>query len=154
MAPRPAGANKLLASRARSLAKPAIFRIRLIWQNCQQIFRSRYSLRSIRPESDEISFSLYSGDVNRPRNSTSYTAQVVTTGARNRSSLHCFGPTSMRKSESRSEQDDHGTFQTSIRHRPQLRSAMRYMRLLPFTPAASQCAMSDLGMQPESRSRS
>jgi hypothetical protein len=28
------------------------------------------------------------------------------------------------------------------------------MRLLPFTPAASQCAMSDLGIQPESRSRS
>ena len=28
------------------------------------------------------------------------------------------------------------------------------MRLLPFTPAASRCAMSDLGMQPGSRSRS
>ena len=29
-----------------------------------------------------------------------------------------------------------------------------YLRLLPFTPSASQCAMSDPGMQPESRSRS
>lgn len=28
---------------------------------------------------------------------------------------------------------------------------MNHMRLLPFTPAASQCAMSDLGMQIASR---
>jgi hypothetical protein len=35
-----------------------------------------------------------------------------------------------------------------------VRSAMSDMRLLPFTPAASQCAMSDPGMQPKSRSRS
>jgi hypothetical protein len=28
------------------------------------------------------------------------------------------------------------------------------MRLLPFTPAASRCAMSHLGMQPKPRSRS
>lgn len=64
------------------------------------------------------------------------------------------GPTSMRKPLSRSEQDEHGTSQTSIRRHPLARSAMNYMRLLPFTPAASQCAMSDPGMQPKSRSRS
>ena len=51
-------------------------------------------------------------------------------------------PTSMRKPLSRPEQDEHGTSQTSIRHHPRLRSAMSDMRLLPFTPAASQCAMS------------
>jgi len=64
------------------------------------------------------------------------------------------GPTSMRKALSRSEQDEHGTSQTSIQHHPLLRSTMSDMRLLPFTPAASQCSMSHHGMQPESRSRS
>ena len=52
------------------------------------------------------------------------------------------------------EQDEFGTSQTSIRHHLPKQSAMKNMRLLPFTPAASQCAMSDPGMQPESRSRS
>ena len=64
------------------------------------------------------------------------------------------GPTSMRMPLSRPERDDHGTTQTSIRHHPHRRSAMKEYAVAPFTPAASQCAMSDLGMQPQSRSRS
>jgi hypothetical protein len=46
-----------------------------------------------------------------------------------------------------------GSSQTRIRHHPRLRSAINGLRLLPFTPAASHCALLDPGMQPESRPR-
>ena len=42
------------------------------------------------------------------------------------------GRTSMRKPLSRPEQDDHGTTQTSIRHHPQLRSAMKEYAVAPI----------------------
>ena len=41
---------KLMASKVRFLATPAFARIRLIWQDWQQIFQSRISLRTNRPE--------------------------------------------------------------------------------------------------------
>ena len=65
-----AGVIKLMASQASFLANPESARIRLIRQNRRQIFQCRISLRTNRPELDEISFSLYSGDVDRPRSST------------------------------------------------------------------------------------
>ena len=45
-----------------------------------------------------------------------------------------FSPTSMRKplSSKTKEQDDHGTSQTSIRHHPRLRSAMRQHAVAPI----------------------
>src|SRR6516164_6675591 len=42
------------------------------------------------------------------------------------------GPTSMREPLSRPEQDEHGTSQTSIRHHPRLRSAMRQYAVAPI----------------------
>ena len=65
------------------------------------------------------------------------------------------GPTSMRKPLSRPGA-------RRVRDFPNIHSASpaqagrheRVMRLLPFTPAASPCAMSDPGMPPESRPRS
>jgi hypothetical protein len=38
----------------------------------------------------------------------------------------------MRKALSRSEQDEHGTSQTSIRHHPRLRSAMNQYAVAPI----------------------
>jgi acetolactate synthase-1/2/3 large subunit len=73
---------------------------------------------------------------------------------RTRLGLARFGPTSMRKPLSRPERDEHGTSQTSIRHQPPRRRAMRDDAVAPFTPATSHCAMSDPGVQPESRPRS
>jgi len=46
--------------------------------------------------------------------------------------LRCFGPTSMRKPLSRPERDDRGTSQTSIRHHPPWRSAMRGYAVAPI----------------------
>jgi hypothetical protein len=66
----------------------------------------------------------------------------------------CFGPTSMRKPLTRRERDDRGISQTSIRRHPRGRRTMKSIWPLPFTIAASHCATSDLGMRPESRSRS
>jgi hypothetical protein len=43
-----------------------------------------------------------------------------------------LGPTSMRKALSRSEQDEDGTSQTSIRHHPRLRSAMSANAVAPI----------------------
>jgi len=71
-----------------------------------------------------------------------------------RAALTCIGPPSMRRSLSRPEQDECGISQPSIQHHPRSRSAMSDMRLLPFKPAASQCARANLGMQPGSRCRS
>ena len=42
------------------------------------------------------------------------------------------GPTSMRKPLSRPEQDETGTSQTSIRHHPQPRSAMKEYAVAPI----------------------
>ena len=83
----------LISFRAGFLARPASVGIRLARALLRQIYRCRNSSRLNRPASDEISFSVYPGDVDRPGNSISYTAPVVTTGARNRRSLHCSGPT-------------------------------------------------------------
>jgi hypothetical protein len=44
----------------------------------------------------------------------------------------CFGRTSMRKPLSRPEQDDCGTSQTSIRHQPPQRRAMRHYAVAPI----------------------
>src|SRR5438874_10105823 len=49
-----------------------------------------------------------------------------------RESMARVGPTSMRERLSRLEQAEHGTSQTSIRHHPRLRSAMRQYAVAPI----------------------
>ncbi len=71
-------AIKLTTCQTRFLASLAIAGIRLIRQNWRQRFRCRWSLRMNRPELDVISFSLHSGDIDRPRK---------------QHFMHCSGPT-------------------------------------------------------------
>ena len=65
------GVIKLMSNKTRIPARPASVGIRMIRALLWQILHLRCSLRTNRHELDEISFSLYSGDVDRPRNSTS-----------------------------------------------------------------------------------
>ena len=61
-----------------------------------------------------------------------YFASVGSTCARKPKSAARGGPISMRKSLSRPEQDEFGTSQTSIRHQPRKRRAMRGYAVAPI----------------------
>ena len=61
-----------------------------------------------------------------------YFASVGSTCARKPKSAARGGPISMRKSLSRPEQDEFGTSQTSIRHQPRRRRAMREYAVAPI----------------------
>ncbi len=63
--------------------RAAIAEIKLIRQIQRRKFHRCCSFRTNRPALNAISFSLSYGDVDRPRNRTSYTVPVVTTGAGN-----------------------------------------------------------------------
>ena len=78
MATSPVSVFKLMASKVHFLAMPAMARLRLIRQSWRQKFRRRNSLRSNRPESDELSFSTRTGHISRTDKHILSTTLVVT----------------------------------------------------------------------------